>query len=99
MINHFRDQWLEDFFLYGKSSNVIPANLESVLARKLDIVHAATSYKDLQSPPGNRFETLNPPLSGFSSIRVNRQYRLVFMWDEGKAEDLYLSAHKYTQYK
>jgi plasmid maintenance system killer protein len=23
MINHFRDQWLEDFFLYGKSSNVI----------------------------------------------------------------------------
>ena len=99
MINHFRDQWLEDFFLYGKSSNVIPAHLESVLARKLDIVHAAASYKDLQSPPGNRYETLKPPLSGFSSIRVNRQYRLVFMWDEGKAEDLYLSAHKYTQHK
>ena len=38
-------------------------------------------------------------VKGYSSIRVNRQYRLVFRWTEGKAEDLYLSPHKYTQHK
>ncbi|RXX56486.1 hypothetical protein DD600_25520, partial [Enterobacter cloacae] len=51
MINHFRDQWLEDFFLYGRSSNVIPSNLETVLARKLDLINAAISHRDLRSPP------------------------------------------------
>ena len=88
-----------DFFLYGKSCNIIPASLESALARKLDIINAATSHRDLRSPPGNMYELLNPPLAGFSSIRVNRQYRLVFRWTEGKANDLYLSAHKYTPHK
>ena len=88
-----------DFFLYGKSCNIIPASLESALARKLDIINAATSHRDLRSPPGNMYELLNPPLAGFSSIRVNWQYRLVFRWTEGKANDLYLSAHKYTPHK
>ncbi|WP_204302447.1 type II toxin-antitoxin system RelE/ParE family toxin, partial [Serratia marcescens] len=48
---------------------------------------------------GNMYEALSPPLKGYSSIRVNRQYRLVFRWSEGKADDLYLSPHKYTQHK
>lgn len=96
MINHFRDQRLEDFFLYGRSSNVIPSNLETALARKLDIVNAATSHRDLRSPPGNMYEALTPPLKGYFSIRVNKQYRLVFRWTAGKADDLYLSPHKYT---
>ncbi|MGS2872035.1 type II toxin-antitoxin system RelE/ParE family toxin [Enterobacter huaxiensis] len=99
MINHFRDQWLMDFFLFGKSSNVIPSSLEAALARKLDIINAASSYRDLRSPPGNMYESLNPPLEGYSSIRVNRQYRLVFRWAEGKADDLYLSPHKYVPHK
>jgi proteic killer suppression protein len=99
MISYFRDQWFEAFFLYGRSSNVIPSNLETALARKLDIIRAATSHRDLRSPPGNMYEALNPPLKGYSSIRVNRQYRLVFRWTEGKAEDLYLSPHKYAQHK
>ncbi|WMU71873.1 type II toxin-antitoxin system RelE/ParE family toxin [Enterobacter bugandensis] len=99
MINHFRDQWLKDFFLYGKSSNVIPSSLESALARKLDMINAATSHRELRSPPGNMYESLNPPLAGYSAIRVNRQYRLVFRWSEGKADDLYLSPHEYTPYK
>ncbi|HHN7402476.1 TPA: type II toxin-antitoxin system RelE/ParE family toxin, partial [Escherichia coli] len=28
-------------------------------------------------------------------IRVNKQYRLIFKWVNGKAEDLYLDPHKY----
>ncbi|KAI3489609.1 hypothetical protein L1887_46661 [Cichorium endivia] len=56
-----------------RSSNVIPANLETALARKLDIIRAATSHRDLRSPPGNMYEALNPPLKGYSSIRALRK--------------------------
>ncbi|PLR33083.1 hypothetical protein CYR55_17880 [Chimaeribacter californicus] len=69
------------------------------LARKLDIINAATSYKDLRSPPGNRYEELNPPLEDYSAIRVNEQYRLIFKWIDGKAVDLYLDTHRYKKQK
>ncbi|EJE67160.1 type II toxin-antitoxin system RelE/ParE family toxin, partial [Escherichia coli] len=51
--------------------------------------------KDLRSPPGNRYEELSGKLNGYSSVRVNKQYRLIFKWVNGKAEDLYLDPHKY----
>ncbi|WP_147194833.1 type II toxin-antitoxin system RelE/ParE family toxin [Pantoea sp. MBD-2R] len=98
-IENFRDEWLEDYFLYGKTHKKIPANLESALARKLDLINAATTYKDLRSPPGNRYEELHPPLSEYSAIRINEQYRLIFKWIEGKAIDLYLDPHSYKKHK
>lgn len=98
-IESFRDQWLEDYFLYGKTHKKIPATIESALARKLDLINAATTYKDLRSPPGNRYEELNSPLDGYSSIRVNEQYRLIFKWIDGKAVDLYLDPHSYKKHK
>ncbi|PXW19093.1 RelE-like HigB toxin of type II HigAB toxin-antitoxin system [Pantoea sp. JKS000250] len=61
-IESFRDDWLENYFLYGKYSKRIPSTLSSSLAQKLDIINAAISFKDLRSPPGNRYEELNPPL-------------------------------------
>ncbi len=98
-INDFRDEWLENFFLYGVSHRKIPADIESALARKLDIINAAADHRDLRSPPGNRFENLDPPIEEYSSIRVNDQYRLIFKWVDGKAEDLYLDPHKYKKHK
>jgi proteic killer suppression protein len=98
-IGSFRDKWLEDFFKTGKSHAKIPANLESVLARKLDIINAAVDYRDLRSPPGNRFENLEPPLQEYSSIRVNDQYRILFKWVDGKAENVYFEPHKYKKHK
>lgn len=98
-IGSFRDQWLKDFYLYGKSHKKIPSDIESALARKLDIINAATDFRDLRSPPGNRFENLEPPLEEYSSIRINDQYRLIFKWVDGKAEDLYLDPHKYKKHQ
>ncbi|TBM25665.1 type II toxin-antitoxin system RelE/ParE family toxin [Hafnia paralvei] len=98
-IHSFRDQWLEDFFMFSKQHKKIPPDLDTVLARKLDIINAAVTYKDLRSPPANRYETLNPPLEGYSSIRVNDQYRLIFKWDDGKAVDLYFNPHTYKKHR
>lgn len=98
-IENFRDDWLESFFVYATPHKYIPAAIESALARKLDIIHAAASHHDLRSPPGNRFEVLQPPLLGYFSIRINEQYRLIFRWNNGKATDLYLDPHSYRKHR
>lgn len=94
-IRSFRDPWLEDFFLFSRRHRKIPSELISVLARKLDLINAAVTYKDLRSSPANRYETLRPPLEKYSSIRVNDQYRLIFIWEAGNAHNIYLDAHSY----
>lgn len=94
-IESFRDDWLEDFFMHAAPHRKVPAEIHSALARKLDIINAATTYKDLKSPPGNRYEELEGKLKAYSSIRVNKQYRLIFKWVNGKAHDLYLDPHEY----
>ncbi|MEP4556110.1 type II toxin-antitoxin system RelE/ParE family toxin [Cobetia amphilecti] len=50
---------------------------------------------DLRIPPGNRFEYLQGNLAGYCSIRVNKQYRLIFRWEAGIAHQTYLDPHAY----
>jgi proteic killer suppression protein len=56
---------------------------------------AAIKEEDLRMPPGNRFEHLRGVLQGWCSVRVNRQYRLIFKWVDGVAVDTYLDPHVY----
>ena len=95
MIKRFRDQWLDDYYFRGQTSTNIPRAIESALKRKLDIIHVARSEQDLRAPPGNRFERLAGHLKGWCSIRVNRQYRLIFQWNAGKADGVRLDPHRY----
>lgn len=95
MIDSFRDAWLEEFFVNGTSHRNIPATTESALIRKLDLIDAAASEGDLRTPPGNRFEHLKGNLAGRCSIRINKQYRLIFEWDNEKARNIYLDPHTY----
>lgn len=78
MIKSFRDQWLNDYYFSGKKSPNIPSTIESALRCKLDIIHVAKGEQDLRVPPGNRFEHLQGNLKDWCSIRVNKQYRLIF---------------------
>jgi proteic killer suppression protein len=98
MIIGFRDEWLCVFFVEDIRSRNIPSDLESRLFRKLQMIDDATADQDLRVPPSNHFEKLRGRLDGFHSIRVNRQWRLIFRWDgsRGEASDLYLDDHGYT---
>jgi proteic killer suppression protein len=91
----FRDQYLEDFYVDDISHRKIPSNLEDTLYRKLGMLDAATDFRDLLAPPNNRFERLSGQLDGYCSIRVNRQYRLIFKFEDGEAIDTYLDSHTY----
>jgi toxin HigB-1 len=97
MIVSFRDGWLRDFFVEDSRSRRIPSDLEDRLFRKIQMIDDAATDQDLRVPPSNHFERLRGNLEGFHSIRVNRQWRLVFRWDgrRGEAADVYLDDHSY----
>ncbi|MCH1921643.1 type II toxin-antitoxin system RelE/ParE family toxin [Shewanella sp. A3A] len=95
MAVEFKDKWLEAFYEDDQRHRSIPASIEGALFRKLQILDAAVSESDLRIPPGNRFEHLEGNLSGWCSIRINKQYRLIFKWQDGVAVATYLDSHEY----
>ena len=76
MIVSFRDDWLRAFFVDDVRSRSIPADLESRLFRKLQMIDDAMTDQDLRVPLSNHFEKLRGNLAGLHSIRVIKQWRL-----------------------
>jgi len=80
-IRSFSDFATETFFQTGKIPKGIGwVAVKAVVRRKLDMVDYAYVLEDLKAPPGNRLEALSGDLSGYHSIRVNDQWRIVFRW-------------------
>ena len=62
--------------------------------RKLMMLHAAVQLDDLTRPPGNRLEALRGDRRGQHSIRINDQWRIVFIWrDDGPHEVAIVDYH------
>lgn len=62
-------------------------DLAQTARRKLAMLDAAERLDDLRVPPGNRLEALRGDRAGQHSIRINGQWRLVFIWrDDGPHE-------------
>ena len=95
MAIEFKDSWLELFYEDDISHKKIPSTIKTSLFRKIQLLDAATHEDDLRVPPGNQFEHLVGNLAGWCSIRVNKQYRLLFRWKDGVALDTYLDPHSY----
>ena len=57
-------------------------NIEAVAQRKLQMLDDAVELKDLRSPPGNHLEALKENRKGQHSIRINKQWRVCFVWTE-----------------
>jgi len=90
VIESFGNRLAEDLF-DDKRSNVVrrfPTDLVRAARRKLLYLHDAAELQDLRVPPGNRLEALKGELSGFYSIRINDQWRVVFRWKDGNAYDV-----------
>jgi proteic killer suppression protein len=61
-------------------------DLATAARRQLSALDAAERLEDLRIPPGNRLEALRGTRSGQYSIRVNNQWRIVFVWHDGGAD-------------
>ncbi len=86
MIQSFADKDTEELFKSG--SNRRFAALSRVALRKLIQMNQAGALSDLAVPPGNRLEALSGRLSGFHSIRINDQWRIVFKWTDSGPEQV-----------
>ncbi len=73
----FRDERVKDFQGIARAAK-----------RKLEMLDAASRLDDLKVPPGNRLEALSGDLAGFHSIRINDQWRLIFVWRDDGAYDV-----------
>lgn len=69
----------------GRAARSFPVALRRMARRKLLFLHDAADLRDLRVPPGNRLEKLKGKWDGFYSIRIDRQWRLVFQWRAGSA--------------
>jgi proteic killer suppression protein len=86
----FADAGTEDVF-NGRNSQAarkrLPKDLWSRACRLLDQLQRAHVLGDMAQPPGNRLEPLKQ--TDKHSVRVNDQYRVVFRWKDGAAEEVW----------
>ena len=81
MILGYRGKRTRDFAL-GKRVKAF-SGIERPVRLKLDRLEAAVAVRDLAVLPGNRFEALKGNRKGQYSIRINDQWRICFVWNEG----------------
>ena len=88
MIKSYADAETRTLWETGNSRRKPPASLRRVVLRKLLMIDNATVLEDLRVPPGNRLEALKGNRKGQHSIRINNQFRICFVWQEGNAYDV-----------
>lgn len=69
----------------GQRSKKLPNDIQEIARRKLRMLHNSQDIQDLRIPPSNRLEKLSGKLKDFHSIRINNQWRIIFIWDNGNA--------------
>ena len=69
----------------GLFVRTLPHDIQRTAKRKLVHIHAANVIEDLRIPPGNRLEKLSGDRIGQWSIRINKQWRICFKWEDGNA--------------
>ena len=87
MIIDFYSPEAEIIFSGGRSRK-LPPDIQVAALRKLRYVDAASKIDDLRLPPSNRLEALQGSRKGQHSIRINDQWRVCFVWDNGNAREV-----------
>jgi proteic killer suppression protein len=72
----------------GRRSRRLPPDIQPAALRKLRLLNQAQVLQDLRVPPGNRLEALRGRLTGRHSIRINDQWLICFIWQDGGPSDV-----------
>ncbi len=67
----------------GTRVKKMPIEIQNIGRRKLRMLNNSQDIADLRIPPSNRLEKLAGDLNGFYSIRINRQWPIIFLWEKG----------------
>lgn len=90
MITSFGNTLARDLFedQITKAVRYFPRELWQGARRKLLVLYDAAKLNDLRVLPGNRLEKLKGNRKDFWSIRINKQWRIVFKWDNECASEV-----------
>ncbi len=72
----------------GERVKGLSVEIQEAARRKLRMLNNSQDLIDLQIPPSNRLEKLKGDLKEFYSIRINNQWRIIFKWNNGNAEEV-----------
>lgn len=86
MIRNFKGRKTERFFA-GLRVREFQAFADQA-TRRLAFLDAAGSLQDLTGLPSNRLEVLSGDRAGQHSIRINRQWRICFRWEDDGVHDV-----------
>jgi proteic killer suppression protein len=87
VIKSFGDKRTAAIFA-GYAIRDLPPQIQRRARAKLLAIDAAKQPDDLRVPPGNRLEALHGDREGQSSIRINDQWRICFVWRDGEIWDV-----------
>ena len=90
MIKNLASKVTEDIYdgVNSRHSRRIPKELHEKICRLLDQLYAVTKIETLRIPPSNNLEKLKGDLAEHWSIRVNKQWRIIFKWEMNNAYDV-----------
>ena len=72
----------------GTVSRKLPSDIQQIARRKLRMLNNAKNINDLRIPPNNQLEALKGNRKGQYSIRINKQWRICFAWNNGTVEQV-----------
>ena len=72
----------------GKRVKEFPPEIQQIGRRKLRMLNNSQSIGDLKIPPSNRLEKLSGMHRDFYSIRINDQWRIIFIWENNQAKEV-----------
>ena len=87
MIKSFANKETEKVF-HRTFSRKLPQDMQKTAYRRLAYLHSAKQLHDLRIPPSNRLEKLHGDRTDQHSIRINEQWRICFIWQDGDAYDV-----------
>ena len=87
MIKNFKCKKTEKIFNLHYSHK-LPPNIQKIALRKLWMLDAAADINDLKTPPSNHLEKLKGKIKNYHSIRINKQWRICFIWRNNDAFDI-----------
>lgn len=87
MIKSFDDKESEKIW-QGIRSKKLPSEIQETARRKFRMINNAQDINDLRIPPANHLEKLRGNYSEYHSIRINNQWRIVFIWTNNDAYEV-----------
>ena len=89
MITSFGDKSTQKIW-QGERVVSYSTELQEIARRKLRMLNNSHDLNDLIVPPSNRLEKLKGSWKEFYAIRVNDQWRIIFRWNNGNADEVRL---------